>query len=1526
MANYNASAEVVLSVNGKQAQKILSGLEKDAKKLEAQLKKATAAGDVDGIKKYEKELNKVNNIIGKLKNAGNETAKTLSALDKATPKELNRALRDLTKQLNGIERGSKAWDEQVAKIRLVRGELQRVNTTLATQQGSWGKLNTWINNCQTALFGAAASITGMVMAARNAVSAYADMEEALANTQKYTRMTRTEVEELNAIFKQMDTRLSVEQLHALAQEAGRLGYNTVDSVKQYVDAAAQINVALVDLGEGATQTIAKLTNIFGVEQLYGVREAMLKVGSTVNHLSQNCTAAKPFIVEFAQRMAGIGSTAKMTIPDIMAFAATLDANGQKVEMSATAIQRVIMELYKDTSGMAKKVGLDSKQLTETLNKNTTQGVIMFLEALNKLGESNALAVLSPLFQDLGLDGARVSSVLTNLSSHLGFLKWQLGEAATAFKEGTSASGEYAIFNNTVQASIDKAKKRVTELSVELGEKLYPIMKHVYTSSSVLLRVVNTLTDFIINHRTAIGNIVIILAAYNAGLLVSKTVHGAYNLVVNAGNALMKAYNITVATGKAVIAAFNGGLKAAIVSMKALNTATKMNAFGAMLAAIAAVVLAIKSLIPTQDEFTKKVKEAIQAARGYSSEMLKEQHELDKLFGRLKSADKASKDYKDAKSSIINQYGKYLTGLINERGEITNLTLAYNRLTYAIRRSAKERSIDQAEQNLTDQYYTQLRDNLNRLQTMLESYGATAMEASEITQIVSDALNSGTQIPEDIKRRINEISATGTPTKDANGNELNLIERTFANTMAVDAPQPAAIVNLLWQRMMKKDEGLSSIEKMRESVSPLRSADEDALKFALSKLEGIIKSNVDGFALVYNQATKAFDNTLLSVDAAKKLYQQYNAELIYRRANTSTTDITGGNPDFNPDTFTPYETERDRKQREIQERHRKTKERADFRLALDEAKGDWERADTQNTADYSAGVITYKAYLDKKQEILLKYFTDREALYKKFGLANAGDEDEDYLALLKNKTETIAKWEQGKLKRSLAEIQLSQKSEESQLQMDFYTPGSAVYGNEEALQTGLFEIRYKYLEQTMDLYQKTSEEYLNYQRQLEELEQSEQLRRRKLYISRIEKWRKQYEYQSASERLNQELAILEAAYEQKLLSEEEYQQAVADLKKQYQIGNLPESAKPETDNSADNLAKEKDLKQIESLYNQGLVSEEEYQSAKERIEKFYNNKQTQRVRQIGSEHTNQLLDIYEAWKNFFDKSNDDGENWASKLGKLASSVFAVMNAGMQQYSEYAQASADLEIAKTEKKYNREIELAEGNSYKVKKLEKQRDKETARIKNDANKKMFAMQVIQAVAQTATNALNAYGSAAAVPVVGYILAPIAAAMATAAGIMQIATIKKQQQASEAQGYAQGGFTADGDVNQPAGIVHAGEWVASQKLVKSPTYRPFIDFLENAQRNNTIGSISAGYVSQRISGGMFGKSDATSEKITVVQTSSPENDKVMNRLNSALDNLNRRLDEPFVTVNTVTGDNGIKKALDDYNSLINNKSKRRR
>ena len=735
MANYTSTANVILSVNGKQAQKMLSQLEKDARRLEKQIAKAATAGDKATLKKLQRELKSTQRMMDQLKGSSASVDSTLRRLDKATPKELNKALKLLQQQLNGIQRGTAAWDAQVAKIQRVKAELQKVNATLATQKSLWSRMNSWLNNAQTAIMAFAAAVTGLVMAGRKAVQAYADMEEQMANTVKYTRMTGAQVEELNEIFKGMDTRLAREQLNLLAQEGGRLGYNTVASVKEYVEAASIINVALVDLGEGATQTIAKLSNIFGMEQMYGVRDAMLKIGSTVNHLSQNCTAAKPFIVEFAQRMAGIGSTAKMTIPEIMAFAATLDAHGQKVEMSATALQRTIMELFKKPAEMAKKVGLETNTFIETLNKSTTQGVMMFLEALNRLGEDKALAVLSPLFQDLGLDGARVSSVLSNLSSHLDFLKWQLGEAAQAFHDGTSASNEYAIFNNTVQASIDKARKRVGELAIELGEKLYPLMKHIYTSSSAFLRVLNVLVDFIVAHRKAIASAVAVIAAYYSWIILVKTATIAWHAILGVGKAVIAAYRTAIILGRITVIAFTQGVGAATHAMKLLNAVVKTNPFGLLLSVITAVVLIIKSLIDRTSEYTKKMREARNTAAAFSEELHKEMRNIDTLIGKLEAAKKGTKEYKDIKDEIIKQYGKYLKGLINERGEITNLTAAYKRLAAAARIAAKERSIQTARETADETHRDAFKEQAKKLQQSLIDEGVALRDAVRITNSV-----------------------------------------------------------------------------------------------------------------------------------------------------------------------------------------------------------------------------------------------------------------------------------------------------------------------------------------------------------------------------------------------------------------------------------------------------------------------------------------------------------------------------------------------------------------------------------------------------------------------------------------------------------------------------------------------------------------------------------------------------------------------------------------------------------------------
>ena len=1500
MANYTSTANVVLSVNGKQAQKMLSQLEKDARRLEKQIAKAATAGDKATMKKLQRELKSTQRMMEQLKGSSASVDQTLRRLDKASPKELNKALKLLQQQLNGIQRGTAAWEAHVAKIQRVKAELQKVNATLATQKSLWSRMNTWLNNAQTAIMAFAAAVTGLVMAGRKAVQSYADMEEQMANTIKYTRMTAAEVEELNEIFKGMDTRLAREQLNLLAQEGGRLGYNTVASVKEYVEAASIINVALVDLGEGATQTIAKLSNIFGMEQMYGVRDSMLKIGSTVNHLSQNCTAAKPFIVEFAQRMAGIGSTAKMTIPEIMAFAATLDAHGQKVEMSATALQRTIMELFKKPAEMARKVGLETNSFIETLNKSTTQGVMMFLEALGKLGEDKALAVLSPLFQDLGLDGARVSSVLSNLSSHLDFLKWQLGEASEAFREGTSASNEYAIFNNTVQASIDKARKRVGELAIELGEKLYPLMKHIYTSSSAFMRVLNVIVDFLIKHRKAIGNLILVIGTYYSWLLLVKTATIAWNTVVGIGKAVMTAYRTALILGRIAVLAFTQGIGAATHAMRLLNAVVKANPFGLILSVIAAVVIAIRSLIDRTSEYTKKMREARNTAAALSEEYRKEMRNIDSLVGKLEAAKKGTKEYKNVKDEIIKQYGKYLKGLVNERGEITNLTEAYKRLAAAARIAAKERSIQTARENADEVHSEAFKTQAARLLESLQNEGKSFREATRITNQV-----------------VFQLETTGTLTADLVA-ELQAIKGNSwqANGMA---DHPVNIVNEMIEQQGEYNDTMAAIADIERENNALAKYTEQDLRRLIEDIEPKVNAGQGGRVVIGIDGPQPEVKNLNAAELRDFLAE---AQARLSVIQTPNVDPVAGNPDFTLDDFTPYESDKDRKAREAEERRAAIKARKDFKEALNATKGTWESDTAQNVSDYSNGLKSWSDFLLRKHEIELKYFEDREAVYKQFNLT----EDEDYQELLKKKADYEAAWLKKNAALKVEEAKRMQQVEETQAQMDFYTPGNAIYGKEEALQQRLFEIKLKYLKKMQAAYNQASEEWHNYQVQIEQAEGAEQLRRQKLLAQRVAEWKKQYEYREAKQRYDLEMELLADAFDKGLISYREFLEAQRDMKKKYADEYMPESAKPQSGSAEGNAkAMKHDLEIVKSLYEQGLISKKQYEQAKERIERTYNKKSLEGIRKFGSTQTNQLLDIYEAWQNFFNATEEDGGNWATRLAALASSVFAVMNAGMQQASEYMQACADIEVAKAEKKYDREIELAEGNSYRVKKAEKQKEKEIAKIKSDAAKKQFAMQVIQAVAQTATNALNAYGSAAQVPVIGYILAPIAAAMAVAAGAVQIATIKKQQQASEAQGYSEGGFTPEGKADEVAGVVHKGEWVASQRLVNNPRTRPLLEALDYAQRTNTIGSITAADVSRTITApAVLAAQPQAPTVVNNTYNTAPSADN--SELTSTIRELKDRLNEPFVTVNTVSGDHGIQQAQDEYDRLMRNKSPKSR
>lgn len=106
--------------------------------------------------------------------------------------------------------------------------------------------------------------------------------------------------------------------------------------------------------------------------------------------------------------------------------------------------------------------------------------------------------------------------------------------------------------------------------------------------------------------------------------------------------------------------------------------------------------------------------------------------------------------------------------------------------------------------------------------------------------------------------------------------------------------------------------------------------------------------------------------------------------------------------------------------------------------------------------------------------------------------------------------------------------------------------------------------------------------------------------------------------------------------------------------------------------------------------------------------------------------------------------------------------------------------------------------------------------------------AASIAQTIIQTYQSAQAAYSSMVGIPYVGPALGVAAAAAAVAGGMARVAAIRSQS-------FAEGGYTGPGGKYEPAGIVHAGEYVVTAEATK----RLGLDYL-----NSLNGYSSGGYV----------------------------------------------------------------------------------
>jgi hypothetical protein len=235
--------------------------------------------------------------------------------------------------------------------------------------------------------------------------------------------------------------------------------------------------------------------------------------------------------------------------------------------------------------------------------------------------------------------------------------------------------------------------------------------------------------------------------------------------------------------------------------------------------------------------------------------------------------------------------------------------------------------------------------------------------------------------------------------------------------------------------------------------------------------------------------------------------------------------------------------------------------------------------------------------------------------------------------------------------------------------------------------------------------------------------------------------------------------------------------------------------------------ERELAQLENYHDQGMISEKAYQKKKLEL-------QVDNVKKYYDYYTN-----------------------------LSSSMFTAIQ--------------DAEIAASDAKYDVLIRQAENNGEDTTALEEEKENAKLEIQKKYADVNFAIKVSQIIADTAVSIMKAYAD------LGPIAGSVAAAMLTATGAAQVASakaerdkIKNLQPSSTSSstdttataervlssGYAEGGYTGDGDRYEVAGVVHKGEYVVPKPIMNNPRVVDAVGTIEAIRRNRLRGTADTG------------------------------------------------------------------------------------
>ena len=725
--------EVVITCNATNVKAVIEGLERGmaalAKEEEKLLNTIKARGYAENdekkrLKELEKAMDAMRTNVQKNREEQKKLGEVMKDLAGAKLKDLKKALQEGKNALNNMSARDPGREKLVSDLKKIQAQIEANTGAIKKQQSAWGSLGTTLKNL-VAYAGVFAGFNKLKSLTEDVFKANLKLSDSLANIRKVSGLSMESVNQLYRNIAAIDSRNTIETLNKLAYTGAKLGIGQnygVEGLTGFVKAAEQVQMALgEDMGEDALPALAKMTEVMGLIDKYGVEQSMQKAASAIFQLGATSTATGTNIVEFSKRLYGLANVSRVSTDDLLALGSAADAMGLMPEVAATAFNKLFTSIQRQHNLIEQSLGMTKGTIKAYYDQGKTMDAIV--EIFDKMNQKGNLNLLGTVFKDLGSDGARLVNVMATMADRVDILKKHLETSRDAFKEGEAVIGEYMIQNQTAQALMERSSnlwaKAFTnpegvDMVKQMAQAWYDLSKSM-TQSDAQMKSLHVSIDLI---ALGIQTLIKLMPFLVRAMMMFGVLTAIRGIVTGIGGMIT-------------------AIRTATTAQIALNTAMKSNWFLAIASSIAAALTLLYDYSKAADEAAERERKRqaeLKAAFENSREAVES---VVKPLGVYKKAlDDASLSEKQ-RMELVKQfksdYQDYLDYLGIEITSAVDLAKAYAQVVKVMKqKKAYEERESFRQQRNGDNRMNRI-ENQAQVEAQLQSMGITGIDKKWLEQ-------------------------------------------------------------------------------------------------------------------------------------------------------------------------------------------------------------------------------------------------------------------------------------------------------------------------------------------------------------------------------------------------------------------------------------------------------------------------------------------------------------------------------------------------------------------------------------------------------------------------------------------------------------------------------------------------------------------------------------------------------------------------------------------------------------------------